>query len=129
MSMHETGRTPSRPRSVVLVVLLSIVTCGFYLVYWYFTVLGELEQAAGYQPTGHAAIIDFLLTLVTCGIWGLYVDYRISSTLFALAMARNVPNPSNTVVPVLVLDVVGLGFIGSAIHQSEMNRLWNHGAW
>ncbi len=112
-------------RSPGLVVLFAIITCGIYIIYWYFKTLGELRDA-GHSPTGNPPMLDFLIALITCGIYGIFVDYRISKTLVELQTARGLPI-NDTAVLVILLDIFGLGVIGSAIQQSELNKIWSSG--
>lgn len=119
---------PSPARGVAFMILVTLITCGFYMIRWYFAVLGELTRA-GKSPTGNSPWLDFLLALLTCGLWGLFVDYRIAKTVAELQAAHGIVPPNDTTLVVLVLDIVGLGLIGSAVQQSEMNRLWTVGRW
>jgi hypothetical protein len=112
-------------RSPGLLILFSILTCGIYLIYWYFQTYGDLQRN-GQPPTGHSAGIDFLLVIITLGIYGIFVDYRISKSLVELQRAAMLPI-NDTATVVIVLDVFGLGVIGSAVHQSELNRVWAAG--
>ena len=61
-------------RSIVVSIILSIVTCGIYGIYWFVKLNDELNAAAGKQnaTSGGVAV---LLTLVTCGIYGFYWAY------------------------------------------------------
>lgn len=135
MSASATTRVPAQPgfppatnRGVLFVVLMTVLTCGLYLVRWYFAVLGELDRA-GRSPMGHSRWVDFLLCIVTLGLWGLFVDYRIAKTIAQLQEERHVTRPNDTSTIVLLLDLFGVGLIGSALQQSEINRLWKEGRW
>lgn len=120
--MRSGVRVRGTVRSPGLVVVFSIITCGFYLIYWYFQTLGEMTEA-GQNPTGNSALLDFSIVLVTCGIYGIYVDYRISKTLVEMQEAAGL-RLNDTATLVVVLDILGLGVVGSAVHQSELNRIW-----
>ena len=105
--------------------LFSLITCGFYLIYWYFKTLGEMADA-GHSSTGNAPILDFLIAVVTCGIYGIFVDYRISKAIVELQQDAALPI-NDTAVLVVLLDIFGLSVITSAIHQNELNKLWSSG--
>jgi hypothetical protein len=109
-------------RSPGLVILFAIITCGFYMIYWYFQTLGELNTS-GHIPTGNSPLLDFLIVIVTCGVYGIYVDYRISKVILELQQERRLPL-SDTATLVVLLDVLGLGVVGSAVHQNELNKVW-----
>ncbi|MFN8522076.1 MAG: DUF4234 domain-containing protein [Chloroflexota bacterium] len=110
------------PFSPIVLILLSIVTCGLFIIYWYFKILNELIQAEA-PATGNDPVIDFLLAVVTCGLYGIYVDYCISRALVELQRRIGIP-VNETAAIVIVLDVFGFGVIGSALHQKELNRIW-----
>jgi hypothetical protein len=62
--------------------------------------------------------------VTTCrGIYGIYVDYRISKVLVEMQPRAGLPvNDVSTLV--VVLDIFGLSVVTSAIHQSELDRIW-----
>lgn len=116
--------------SPALVLVLAIVTCGLYLIYWYYSVYSDLKQLDGRTPTGNAYFVDFLLMIVTCGIWGIYVDYRISQQLNELQERAGL-QANDTTALVIILDVaayVTIAFtymISSAIQQDQLNKVMN----
>ncbi|MBU45327.1 MAG: hypothetical protein CMN76_19100 [Spirochaetaceae bacterium] len=118
-------------RSVATVIVLSLVTCGFYLLYWYYKVYQELTFLTGKSPTDNDYGLDLLLVIVTCGIWGIYVDYKISLHIYAYQQKQGIFAQDSSMVAV-VLDVVGYltgyftGIVSSAIHQDLINGLIDH---
>lgn len=116
-------------RSPVFVLVMSLITLGFYLVYWYYTIYDQLRGIDGRTPTGNDFWIDFLIVIVTCGIWGVYVDYRISGQLNEIYARYGVEDQNDTTILVVILDVAGYitgyltGVISSAIQQDQMNQL------
>jgi len=116
-------------RSPILVLVLSLITCGVYLVYWYYTVYDQLRAIDGRTPTNNDYWLDLLIFLVTCGIWGIYVDYRISGQLNEIYARESIQDQNDTTVLVIILDVAGYftgyltGVISSAIQQDQLNQL------
>jgi hypothetical protein len=54
-------------RSVGLAIVLTLITCGIYGIYWFIVMTNDVGKLSGdYTFTGGK---HFLLTLVTCGIW------------------------------------------------------------
>lgn len=115
-------------RSPAAVLILSIVTCGIYLFFWYYAVYRELTILDGRTPTGNTYSLDLLLALITCGVWGIYVDYKISEQLGAVQTKLGMKTTDNTMAVVL-LDVASYVtifftyFVTSAIQQDELNRI------
>lgn len=120
-------------RSPALVFLLSIVTCGIYLIYWYVQVYKELKELTGRTPTGNGYLVDFILTLVTCGVWGIIVDYKISVQVDEALVARGLPAQDSATV-VIILDIASyftaaITYMAtSALQQDILNKIWESGA-
>lgn len=118
-------------RSVAWVIILSLITCGFYLLYWYYKVYEELRFFTGSTPTGNDYGLDLLLVIVTCGVWGVYVDYKIALLIFAYQKDKGI-FASDTSMVTVILDVVGYisgyftGIVSSAIHQDLINGMIDH---
>ena len=63
-------------RSVGMCIVLSIITCGIYGMYWFVCVSNETDAVTGeYGPGGGMCL---LLTIVTCGIYSWYFIYSIA---------------------------------------------------
>lgn len=59
-----------RERGVAVSIILTIVTCGIYGIYWFICLTNEVE-AASEDRTMASGGAAFLLTIVTCGIYGI----------------------------------------------------------
>lgn len=115
-------------RSPVMVLLLTLVTCGLYLVYWYYCFYRDIYSITGRTPTGLPFFVDIIIAVFTAGLWGAYVDYGISRELQRIRQANDIDLPDSTVL-VLALDVVSiftahlLFIVTSAIQQDEWNKM------
>lgn len=108
-------------RNIALCIVLSIVTCGIYGIYWFIcltndanTVCDDAERTSGG--------VAFLLTLVTCGIYGLYWAYKQGEKLDIAKTNRGLAAKNSGVI-YLILCVIGLGIVAYALMQSELNEL------
>jgi len=113
-------------RNPGLVLIFAILTCGIYLIYWYYRVYQEIQWLTGKTPTGYDFILDLVIMIITCGIWAIYVDYMISVRL--KEVNAGLGRVSDTTILVLILDAAAyfnlLTFaISSAIQQDELNKL------
>ncbi|QQR89284.1 MAG: DUF4234 domain-containing protein [Myxococcales bacterium] len=112
-----------------LVLLLSIVTCGLYLLYWYHCVYREFESLTGQTPTGQAFVLDLAFSILTCGIYGIWVDYKIAQVLLEQQERWGMKHAQDTTIITVVLDVAGYvsvffaNFVSSALHQDQLNKL------
>jgi hypothetical protein len=67
----ETPRGPKgEVRSVFMVMILNLVTCGIYGMIWFFKMSGEINAFLGVERISPIKV--WLLSSVTCGIYGLY---------------------------------------------------------
>ena len=110
-------------RNIALCIVLSIVTCGIYGIYWMIVLANETNVASGHAQDGTSGGIVFLLTLVTCGIYGIYWAYKQGEKINEAKAMRNMPSDSNAGVLYLILEIFGLGIIGYALMQNELNKM------
>ncbi len=121
--MHEISK-----RSPLSVILLTFITCGFYLIYWYYKIYQELKLYTNRTPTGNDFWLDFFINLFTCGLWGIYVDYKISKLLHQIRLENNLKGDDSSII-VLILDSFSiftfhlLWILTSAIQQDEWNNI------
>ena len=69
-----------RERSIAVSIILSLVTCGFYGIYWFVVLTDDARIESGESNTT-SGLVSFLLTLVTCGIYGFYWAYKMGKTI------------------------------------------------
>ena len=103
-------------RSVPMCVLLSIVTCGIYLMYWFVVATNEVDAVT--EDPGPGGGMSLLLTILTCGI---YRAWKTGVKLDA-SRARHGVVPGSFAILFLVLNLFGLSVVTLAIIQNELNR-------
>lgn len=62
-------------RNIAVCIILSIVTCGIYGLYWLVCLTNDTNTAAG-TTDGTSGGMVLLLTIVTCNIYSLYWGYK-----------------------------------------------------
>ena len=110
-------------RNIGLCIVLSIITCGIYAIYWFIVLANETNAASGHAQDGTSGGIAFLLTLVTCGIYGIYWAYKQGEKLNEAKAMGNMPVDSNAGILYLILELLGLGIVGYALMQNELNKM------
>ena len=71
-----------RQRSLLTLILLSIVTCGIYGIYfWYMYVEDVNTVCAGDGDNTPNYIVVVLLSIITFGIYGVWFYYRLGNRL------------------------------------------------
>ena len=73
-------------RSMITVMLLSIITCGIYGYYFCYTLARDMNvMCAGDGEETPDIVIFILLSLVTCGLYSYYWYYKLGNRLQANA--------------------------------------------
>lgn len=109
-----------KERNIAVCIILTIVTCGIYGIYWFICLNNDANTASNtFGTTGGVA---FLLSLVTCGIYGLYWAFKQGEKIDAAKKSRGTDS-SNTGVIYLILFIFGLGIVAYALMQNELNKL------
>ena len=106
-----------QPKNVGLCIVLTIVTCGIYGIYWYYCLHEDMQAVCG-NPMNVGGGMVILLTIVTCGIYGLYWCYQMGRALDA---ARGTPQGSLGIL-YLILSILGLNIVAWALMQNELNQ-------
>lgn len=108
-----------KERNIALCIILQIVTCGIYGLYWFVcltddtnTISGETESASG--------VLALVLTIVTCGIYGLYWAYKCGEKIDIAHQKKGEP-AGNGGILYLILFIFG-GIIAYALIQNEINK-------
>lgn len=110
-----------KKRSIAMCIILSIVTCGIYALYWFYSMTKEVASTNNreYTTSGGTAI---LLTLVTCGIYSFYWSYKMGKALDDINATRG-RRPADRSIVYLLLSIFGLGIVSWVLIQSELNNL------
>ena len=104
-----------KPRNIVTAIILSIITCGIYGIYW--TIMMTREAVSVKDPADNAVLeIVLMLFLPFLGIF-------LSEKKFAEGcQARGIAHTDNSVL-YLILGLVGLGIVNYGMMHSYLNRL------
>ena len=108
-------------RDIAVAIILSIVTCGIYGLYW-FVVLTDDVKAASKDEQFQTGGVALLLTIVTCGIYGIYWAYKMGELMKQAQTNHNLPVTDNSVL-YLILQILGLGIVNYAMIQNDLNAI------
>lgn len=103
-------------RSIPVAILLSIVTCGIYGIYWMIKLNDEVNVLA-FEPNATTGGMVFLLSLVTCGIYGFYWMYQMGERC-----DRIKGNAGNSGLLYLLLGIFGLSIVSYCLMQDTINH-------
>ncbi|OUN19943.1 DUF4234 domain-containing protein [Pseudoflavonifractor sp. An85] len=106
-------------RSIPLCIVLSIITCGIYGMYWMVVATDDVNRVTN-RP-GTSGGMSLVFTIITCGIYGLYWAWTMGDKLDAARETNGVGRGSFPIV-FLLLNLFGLSIITMALMQNELNN-------
>ena len=108
-------------RNIAVCIILSILTCGIYGLYWFVCLSDDTNRISGdaYGTSGGMALV---LTIITCNIYGIYWAYKQGEKIDRAKMNRGLPSGNNGVL-YLILTLFGFSIIAWALMQNELNNL------
>lgn len=115
-------RAPIQSRGIAVSIILSIVTCGIYSLYWLYTVVTDLNMASGETEDTSGGMV-ILLDIVTCGIYLLYWYYKAGGKVNKIHYLDNRPEDSSLGILYLLLSLFGFGIVSKALIQNELNKV------
>jgi len=107
-------------RSVAVCVILSIVTCGIYSIFWLYTIARGFYYTQTQERVNTTPGVTILLVIITCGIYGYYCYYKWGQASTEIA-ARFGRDASDKAVLYLILAIFGFAIINDALIQSDFN--------
>ena len=113
--------TEIKKRNVAVAILLSIVTCGIYAIYWQVCLVNDVNKVKE-DENAKSGIVVFLLSLVTCTIYWLYWVFKTGECIDSAKTANGTPTSSRGLV-YLLISIFALGIVAMAILQSDLNSL------
>ncbi len=112
-------------RSIATNVILSIITCGIYGIFWFITLTNDTKIVSGDADFSGGKY--FLLNLITCGVFGIYWGYKLGQNINKAKSVRNMPTED---LPILYLVLMALnyvcgvtGIITYCLAQNELNEI------
>lgn len=77
-------------RSLLVYILLTIVTCGLYSLFFVYSIARDVNQACDGDGQKTSGLVKYiLLTILTCGIYSLIWEYSIGNRLSENARKYN----------------------------------------
>ena len=110
-----------KQRSIGVSILLTILTCGLYGLYWIVCVANDVKDLTGTEK-GTSGGMVLLLSIITCNIYWLFWVYKAGQAIddYRVSMGKSASNKS---IVYLLLSFFGLDIIALALLQSDINDL------
>lgn len=113
---QQPNRAPVKPKSIALYVILSILTCGIFSLYW-LVVLAEDMNTISRDGESMSGAMVLLLSIVTCSIYLYIWSYKQGERI-----DRRKGTNNNTGIIYLLLSLFGFSIVTMALMQDEVNK-------
>ncbi len=108
---------PITKRGLVTVVLLSLVTCGIYMLYWLYVTTRELQTATGRSQ--FTPVVILILSLLFTPVGLVLFAMEANARLNDIRAAKGMPPADNQVIWI-VLGIL-LPIVQIPLIQNEIN--------
>lgn len=109
-----------RERNIVTAIILSIVTCGIYGVYWIYCIAEDIYNTENNLPTTPG--LTLLLFIITGGLYGIYVFYQWGKVMHTIGDRFDVTIEDRSIV-YIILSIVGLSLVNLVLIQTDINNI------
>lgn len=110
-------------RSVPMVVVLNIVTCFIYNIYWVYKTTDEIKnfmEREDINPT-----LELILYIVTCGLYSYYWLYKYGKIVYLeMTKKAGLDSTEDSTILLVILNLF-MYVVSSAILQDKLNAIWN----
>ena len=113
---------PITKRNLATCIILSIVTCGIYSLYWFIVVTDDAKNVSN-DVEGASGGTALLLSIITCNIYGFYWAYKQGERLDNARYMRGLAGGGNSNILFLLLQIFGLGIVNYIIMQDILNKI------
>ena len=104
-----------KERNIIVCILLTVVTCGIYGIYWFIMLA---KEAVSVKDPADNALLEIILMLFLP-----FVGIFLTEKKFAEGCAaRGIPHTDNSIL-YLILGIFGLGIVGVCMLQNDLNKL------
>ena len=112
-------RAQIEERNIVVYLLLTLVTCGIFGIYWMVVILKDIATTSGEDINPWMVI---LLSIITCGIYGIYFSYQMGKYMVKAGENYNVKIEDNSIL-YLILTIFGFGIVTYCLVQNDLNTI------
>lgn len=104
-----------KSRNVVTAIILTLVTCGIYGIYW---AIMLAREAVSVKDENDDGVLEIVLMLFLP-----FIGFYLAEKKFAEGCAaKGIEHKDNSVL-YLVLGLVGLGIVDFCMMQSDLNKI------
>ena len=111
-------------RNIPFAIIMTILTCGIYDLYWNAQQMKTLNAFLRRNEFSFGKWLIF--SLLTCGIYHVFYEYRMSQAIIELQKKLGRHVDPNLPLLAILLSLFGLSIVMDAIHQNEINEIFDH---
>ena len=108
-------------RSLPMNIILTIVTCGIYGLYWFVVLTDDVNELSG-KRNDTSGIVALFLTIITCGLYGIYWAYKLGEKM-SFIKTMYYGRQSSDAVLYIICFLIGLPIIVYALAQNDINNI------
>jgi hypothetical protein len=112
-------------RSIVTAVLLTIVTCGIYGMYWQYKQFETVNAWLGREELSFGLYL--VVGILTCGLFFIYYEYKFANAMVEVQRQRGMRVNDSLPLMALLLAIFGLQIITWCMEQQEINAWYGEG--
>lgn len=116
------GYQSVQPRSVILYIILSVLTCGIWYLVWVYQLASDINKLAERQgrPKGLDPILSLILILVSCSIFQIFFFWKEENAVSQLTSSRYTVQNQSVLTGLLALFCP---VASAAIIQDQINSI------
>ena len=92
-------------RDIALSIVLTVITCGIYGLYWMYKLTNEIHELSGKPRTADGGAV-VLYTILTCSFYFYYWLYKIGGELVELRRENGLPDDSVSNKTYMIVTVI-----------------------
>ncbi|MBQ6906080.1 MAG: DUF4234 domain-containing protein [Clostridia bacterium] len=104
-----------KKRNIVTAIILSIITCGIYMIYW---AIMLAKEAVSVNDSNDNGLVEILLMIFLPFLGFFLAEQKLAKGCAAKGIAHN----DNSIL-YLILGIVGLSIVNFAMMQNDLNKI------
>lgn len=113
-------------RPLILIILFSIISVGFFNFYWLYIATYEIKQVAR-EPEKIKPGLETFFAIITVGLYIIYWSYKYNKIL-ADAQGTYKMSPQDVSLVAAIFSLPLITSVGMCFTQYQLNRLWKYGS-
>ena len=109
-------------RDIATQIILTVITCGLYSLYWIATLTDDVNSLNDDYSTSGITVV--LLSILTCGLYLIYWNYDMGRKLYNLGQSYSKDINDNSII-YMVLSIIKADLISLILMQSDLNEFEN----